>query len=188
MAHDYADHVREQRTQKEQYFAENPRSPVPPADREDFPGLEYFPVDEDMRFELALYEHEDHETLTVETTTGNTQEYLRWGEFRFEVDGEAVSLQAYKGDPSEDRLWVPFRDETNAEETYGAGRYIDLERERHYHDGVWVLDFNQAYNPTCAYNEAYECPLIPTENWLDVPIEAGEKDYPGDPHGIDHQH
>ena len=186
MAHDYADHVREQRKQKEQFFAESPRSPIPGDQQEDFPGLEYFPVDESLRFELELHEHDEKESLVVETTTGNEQEYLRWGEFRFEVDGEAVTLQAYKGDPDEDRLWVPFRDETSGEETYGAGRYIDLERDHHYRDGVWVLDFNHAYNPTCAYNEAYECPLIPTENWLEVPIEAGEKSYPGDPHGGHH--
>ncbi|MFB6095134.1 MAG: DUF1684 domain-containing protein [Halodesulfurarchaeum sp.] len=190
MAHDYAEHVQDQRRQKEQYFAESPRSPIPPAQQEDFPGLEYYPVDEDLRFELPLDEHDEKESLVVETTTGNEREYLRWGEFNFEVDGTTLTLQAYKGDPDEDRLWVPFRDETNGEETYGAGRYLDLEPDHHrVEDDGWVLDFNQAYNPTCAYNEAYECPLIPTENWLDVRIEAGEKDYPGDPHaGHDHGH
>ena len=188
MAHDYAERIREQRKQKEQYFAQNPRSPIPHDEQADFPGLEYFPVDEEMRYELPLYEHDERESLTVETTTGNRQEYRRWGEFRFEVEGTEVTLQAYKGDPDEDRLWVPFRDETNGEETYGAGRYLDLERDQHFRGGTWILDFNQAYNPTCAYNEAYECPLIPTENWLDVRIEAGEKDYPGDPHGLEHGH
>ncbi|MDR5655883.1 DUF1684 domain-containing protein [Halodesulfurarchaeum sp. HSR-GB] len=185
MAHEYEEHVREQRQQKEEYFAESPRSPIPRSAQADFAGLEYFAVDPSMRFEAELHEHEDPESLTVETTAGNAQEYLRWGEFHLEIDGETVTIQAYKGDPSEDRLWVPFRDETNSEETYGAGRYLDLERDRHYEDGTWLIDFNMAYNPTCAYNEAYECPLIPTENWLDVRIEAGEKAYPDEPHAPD---
>ncbi|MDZ7850210.1 MAG: DUF1684 domain-containing protein [Halodesulfurarchaeum sp.] len=177
MGQDYVTSIREQREQKAAYFAESPRSPIPHTAQSEFPGLDYFPVDESMRFEVALHEHEDPDSLTVETTAGNAKEYLEWGEFAIEIDGEAVTLQAYKGDASEDRLWVPFRDETNGEETYAAGRYLDLERESHSRDGGWVLDFNEAYNPTCAYNEGYECPLIPMENWLDVRIEAGEKDF-----------
>jgi uncharacterized protein (DUF1684 family) len=182
MAHDYVEQIREQREQKAEYFGESPRSPIPHSAQAEFPGLDYFPVDESMRFEVELSEHEDPDQLTVETTAGNSQEYLQWGEFHLEIDGEPVTIQAYKSDPAEGRLWVPFRDETNSEETYGAGRYLDLEREHHYQNGVWILDFNQAYNPTCAYNEGYECPLIPTENWLDVRVEAGEKEYPGEPH------
>lgn len=185
MAQDYSEQLKEQRQQKEQFFAEHPQSPIPRQIQDDFPGLEHFPVDEDLRFELDLEEHDEKESLVVETTTGNQQEYIRWGEFTFEIDGEEYTLQAYKSEPHEDRLWVPFRDETNADETYGAGRYLDLEGEHYLGDGQWVLDLNQAYNPTCAYNDAYECPLIPTENWLDVRIEAGEKKYPGDPHGLE---
>jgi uncharacterized protein (DUF1684 family) len=174
----YAQQIREQRQGREEYFAEHPHSPVP---SEQFAGLEYYPVDRAYRFELELREHDELERLTVETTAGGKQEYLRWGEFEFEVDGQTQTLQAYRADADDDRLWVPFRDETSGEETYGAGRYLDLEPDSHLTDGGWVLDFNEAYNPTCAYNEAYECPLTPTENWLDVPVEAGEKAYPGDP-------
>jgi hypothetical protein len=94
------------------------------------------------------------------------------------VDGDEVTIQAYKADPDDDRLWVPFRDATSGEETYGAGRYLDLEADTHRtDDGRWILDFNEAYNPTCAYSDRYECPLPPTENWLDVRIEAGERAY-----------
>ena len=178
MSSDYVERVEQEREQKSQYFANSPRSPIPREDRDEFEGLAYFPVDEDMRYVLPLHEHDDKDELVVETTTGSQREYLESGEFRFEVDGEAVTLQAFKADPHEDYLWVPFRDETNDEETYGAGRYLDLHYGEDQVDDQWVLDFNQAYNPTCAYNEAYECPLIPMENWLDVPIEAGEKAYP----------
>jgi len=188
---DYEAEIEAERREKERYFAEHPRSPV--ADAE-FAGLDYFPVDPAYRFELELDRRDDPPTISVGTSTEGERDYLRWGEFHFEVNGEELTLSAFKGDPDDDRLWVPFRDETNGEETYGAGRYIDLEAHEHRtDDGTWVLDFNRAYNPTCAYNYAYECPLVPMSNWLEARIEAGEKDYPGEPvephgHGHDHDH
>jgi uncharacterized protein (DUF1684 family) len=173
----YASRLREERAEKDEFLAEHPRSPIPAGDREGFDGLEYFPPDPAYRFELSLEEHDEKERVTVETTQDGSQTYRRWGEFRFEVGGEAAVLQAYRSDPDETRLWVPFRDATSGEETYPAGRYLDLEADDRTADGNWILDFNRAYNPFCAYSEAYECPLIPTENWLDVRIEAGEKAY-----------
>ncbi|MFB6171518.1 MAG: DUF1684 domain-containing protein [Haloarculaceae archaeon] len=174
---DWRSEVEAFRRQKDQYFGEDSHSPISPAERETFDGLNYYPVDEDYRFVLPLDEHEEKERVVVGTSADGEQEYVRWGEFHFEVDGERVTIQAYKSDPGDDRLWVPFRDETSGAETYGAGRYIDLEPDAHRVDGEWVLDFNLAYNPTCAYSDRYECPLPPTENWLDVAIEAGEKAY-----------
>jgi hypothetical protein len=168
----------EEREQKDRYFGEDPRSPLPEAERERFEGLAYYPIDPAYRFEVTLDEFDDPERLTVATSTDGEQEYLAWGTFTVEIDGRDVTLTAYRSDPSEDRLWVPFRDATSGEETYGAGRYLDLEPDRHLtDDGRWILDFNEAYNPTCAYSDRYECPLPPTDNWLDVPIEAGEKAY-----------
>lgn len=181
----WREQTEQQRRQKERYFREHPRSPIP---GETFAGLAYYPIREMYRFVVPLIEHDDTETITVETTADGEQQYRRHGAFDFELDGDSYTLQAYRP-PGEERLWVPFRDETNGEETYGAGRYIDLDPDSHETDDGWILDFNAAYNPTCAYNTAYECPLIPMENWLDVRIEAGEKDYPGepvDPHSHDH--
>jgi hypothetical protein len=178
---DTADWVQAQRAdreRKDEYFASDPHSPIPPEDRADFDGLSYYPIDPAYRFEVDLARHDDPERVTVATSTEGEREYLRWGEFTVEVDGEPVTIQAYKSDPADDRLWVPFRDATSGEATYGAGRYLDLEPEEHRTgEGTWILDFNQAYNPTCAYSDRYECPLPPTENWLDVAIEAGEKAY-----------
>jgi len=175
----YETRLREEREEKDRFFAEHPQSPIPADEREAFDGLAYFPPDPDYRFELPLAEHGEKEPVSVETTQEGEQEYLRWGEFAFEVGGEAVALQAYKSDPGEDRLWVPFRDDTSGEETYGAGRYLDLEAEDRTAGGDWILDLNRAYNPFCAYSDAYECPLIPMENWLDIRIEAGERAYTG---------
>jgi hypothetical protein len=178
---EWREQVEAERENKRQYFRESRHSPLPPDMRGDqFPGLDYFEPDPDYRFVLPLHEHDEKEVITVETTADGEQQYLRWGEFRFELDGEQYTLQAYRPNREADRLWVPFRDQTNDEETYGAGRYIDLEFNHHRTDDGWVLDFNAAYNPTCAYNYAYECPMIPMDNWLDVRIEAGERDFPAE--------
>lgn len=190
MEESYEQHLLRQREEKDEFFANDPHSPIAPDQRkENFPGLQYFPPDFEYRFVLPLHKHEERTEIVVETTTEGEQSYLRWGEFRLEIDDHSITLQAYKSDPDASHLWVPFRDETNGEQTYGAGRYLDLSYEDDQHpSGEWVLDFNRAYNPTCAYNEAYECPLIPMENWLDVAISAGEQTYPLDPVSVEHHH
>ena len=178
----WADSIRQQREAKRDQFKNSPRSPLPDDQRgAAFLGLAYYEPDPAYRFVLPLEEHETKESVTVETTADGEQTYLRWSAFSFELDGETYTLQAYRPDREADRLWVPFRDATSGETTYGAGRYLDLEPDTHRVDDGWILDFNAAYNPTCAYNHAYECPMIPPENWLDVRIEAGEQDFPGEP-------
>ena len=178
---DWEQAVEQQRANKDEFFGNHPRSPIPQRERDAFEGLHYFPPDRTYRYELELEEYDETETVVIGTTTEGEREYAKWGQFHFEVDGEPCTLQAYKADPHEQRLWVPFRDETNGEETYGAGRYLDLEYEEHHtDDDTWVVDFNAAYNPFCAYSEVYECALIPMENWLDVRIEAGEKNFETD--------
>src|SRR6056297_1185061 len=131
MSEDWKRGIEAQREEKERYFAEHPHSPIPTAERESFDGLSYYPVDEDYRFEVALDRYDDPEPVVVGTSTGGEQTYRRWGAFRFTLDGTEYEIQAYKADPDDDRLWVPFRDETSGEETYGAGRYIDLESAHH---------------------------------------------------------
>ena len=96
----------------------------------------------------------------------------RAGVARFDVAGEEVTLTLY--DTGHPGYFLPFRDATSGTETYGAGRYLDLDRNP---DGTLLIDFNLAYNPLCAYNDSYSCPLPPIENWLSVPIRAGEKDF-----------
>ena len=114
----------------------------------------------------------------MEMSQGGVQEFLRWGAFRFSIGDETCTLQAYKGASEEESLFVLFRDATSGEETYPAGRYLDLDPGRDLAaEGKWILDFNKAYNPWCAYSESYTCPLVPLENWLKVPVRAGEKNY-----------
>ena len=169
-----------EREEKNRFFILDRRSPIPREERRSLigKGLSYYPPDPDLCFKLVFHEHKEKERVEVATTEGGVQEFICWGEFRFNVDEKRCVLQAYKSNTEEKRLWVPFRDTTSGKETYGAGRYLDLEPEGHrIAERKWILDFNKAYNPWCVYSKAYTCPFIPPENWLQVPIRAGEKRY-----------
>jgi uncharacterized protein (DUF1684 family) len=175
---DWKASVERARETKDAFFAQSWQSPLPPQGRPAFKGLQYYPPDSSYRFELELHEHPEQQVVRMAYTKGNEQDFLRWGEFRFKIDGKEQALQAYKSSSEEEMLFVPFKDATSGKETYGAGRYLNLEPDRdRTPEGKWILDFNQAYNPWCAYGEAYTCPFVPMENWLEVPIYAGEKDY-----------
>lgn len=168
----------EQRKMKDIFFASHPQSPLSPEARLGFRGLTYWPPDASLRFELELHEYEEKQVILVADTGDAQRQLYLWGEFRFRIAGRQCTLQAYKSDPGEGRLFVPFRDETAGRESYGAGRYMDLEAERHRTaDGKWIVDFNEAYHPWCAYSEHYVCPLVPRENRLPVAVCAGEKQY-----------
>ncbi|MEZ3114571.1 DUF1684 domain-containing protein [Halobaculum sp. MBLA0147] len=192
----YVERVERDRAEKDEFFGEHPRSPVPTAvqsGQSTFEGLDYYPVDPAYRVEVALDEHDEPTELTVETTQDGTQRYHDVGTFGVslpvESGSETVVLHAFRPVDDHTRLWVPFRDATSGTETYGAGRYLDLEDpDDRTDDGRWVLDFNRAYNPFCAYSEAYECPLVPRDNWLDVPVRAGERAPPAAlaAHGDEH--
>ena len=168
-----------ERKQKDLFFASHPQSPLAPQDRRAFPGLAYWPPNPEYRFELRLLEYYDKGAIEVADSGGQKRTLRQWGQFRFELGGQQFALEAYKSDPIEERLFIPFRDETSGKESYGAGRYLDLELERHLtEEGKWIVDFNEAYNPWCAYSEDYVCPFVPLKNRLEVPILAGEKQYP----------
>jgi uncharacterized protein (DUF1684 family) len=172
-------HIEIEREMKDRFLAEHWQSPIPANDRSRFQGLDYYPPDPDYRFELELHEHAEKNAVRMTYTKGNEGDFLRWGEFRFNIGGEEQAVQAYKSNPGEERLFILFRDATSGVETYGAGRYLDLDSERDSTaEGKWILDFNKAYNPWCVYSEDYTCPLVPRENWLQVAIYAGEKNYP----------
>ncbi len=167
------------RQAKDEFFSRHWQSPIPLEDRPRFKGLEYYSPDPSYRFELELHDHTEKQVVRMAYTKGNEQDFLRWGEFHFEIFGKEQILQAYRSNPGEEKLFVPFRDTSSGKETYGAGRYLDLDPERcRTQKGKWILDFNQAYNPWCVYSEAYTCPFVPVENSLKVPILAGEKNYP----------
>ncbi len=173
---DYGDAVRAFRADKDEYFRTGARSPLPPGERAGFTGLPYFPVDTALYFEgltLEPYTGGEPTSFQIPTSDGKLRPAERAGTFHFEVGGVACSLTAYvfAGGDTE-TVFVPFLDGTTGTETYGAGRYLDLERED---DGTYVLDFNLAYHPSCVYDARFSCPLTPAENRLPVRIEAGER-------------
>ncbi|MDD4307527.1 MAG: DUF1684 domain-containing protein [Thermoplasmata archaeon] len=163
------------RAEKDRYLSKDEKSPIPQEKRGNFKGLNYYPPDSNFSFLLALHEHAEKDVTVVKDSKGNDRRYIRWGEFRFDVGDVEIVLQAYKSEVGEKRLFVPFKDLTSGNETYGAGRYLDMETEECFSGGKWALDFNEAFNPYCAYSHNYACPLVPPENWLKVRIEAGEK-------------
>ena len=149
------------------------------------PGIPYFPVDESFIAEgltLEPYVGDEPVRFEIPTTDGRLRPAERAGVFRFELSGQPQRLTAYRlagsrGEPGES-LFVPFLDATSGTETYGAGRYLDLEPDE---DGTWTLDFNLAYQPSCVYDPRFSCPLTPAENRLDVRVEAGERLASDDP-------
>ena len=174
---DYATAVELFRADKDDYFRQAHDSPIPHDQRHDFAGLPYFPVDEDLRFEgLALepYEGDEPTSFQIPTSDGQLRDAERAGTFRFELGGASQRLTGYRfaGGGSES-VFVPFLDATSGKETYGAGRYLDLDPDEQ--DRTYVLDFNLAYHPSCVYDPRFSCPLTPPENRLPVRIEAGER-------------
>lgn len=168
------------RKEKDRFFKDHPQSPIPEKTRREFKGLNYFPVKPSYRFFCVLERYSNPATVRMMTNRGVERDYLKIGYFRFIIDGRAQTLQAY-GSAQEDRsggegetLFVPFRDGTSGKETYGAGRYLEMEETP---DGLFLVDFNRAHNPFCAYSEDYSCPYPPKENWLEVEIKAGEKKF-----------
>ena len=175
----YADAIRQFRADKDAYFRTGHASPVPVADRSAFTGIPYFPVDESFIVEgLALepYAGDDPVRFEIPTSDGRLRPAERAGVFRFELLGLPQRLTAFRmaGGHAEagETLFVPFLDATSGNETYGAGRYLDLGPDE---DGTWTLDFNLAYQPSCVYDARYSCPLTPSENRLEVRVEAGER-------------
>jgi len=177
-ASELIEQYRQEREQKDRFFKVHPQSPIPFEERSSFQGLDYYPPDPSSRFELDLHQHSDKQVIQIEDTGGTMRDMIRWGEFRFQIADAECTLQAYKSDPYEERLFIPFKDATSGKETYGAGRYLDLDYQRdRTPEGKWILDLNMAYNPWCAYSSNYMCPFVPPENWLKVPVYAGERDY-----------
>jgi len=155
----------------------HPQSPLPPERRADFRGVAYFDYDARFRVtaELVQAEPVDRE---IGTSRWSSYRFTRFAHAEFDLAGRQLALACYWLEGYAGGLFLPFGDATNGATTYGAGRYLldtvkgaDLGSA----DGTIVLDFNFAYNPSCAYNERWVCPLAPTENRLPVAVEAGER-------------
>jgi len=166
------------RKERDVFFKSHQRSPLLPQDKKNFNGLKYYPFDPQYVFSGEIERFNFHINnpkyyATFLTNKGTNKRYIRYGKFHFQLAGKEYTIEIYKSILS-DTLFIPFKDKTNEKETYEGGRYIDAEILPDY---KMVLDFNMAYQPSCAYNEKFVCALPPRENMLDIDIQAGEKNY-----------
>lgn len=161
-------------------YKDKDTSPLSFEQRAFFRGLPFFEINEDLIFESARFYRTPNESpFMMNTTKGNPVRYVKYGEVYFSINGSNYKLNVYQNkkpsrDPEEKNMFfIPFKDLTNGNTTYGGGRYIDV----YIYEGETTvfLDFNRAYNPYCAYNTRYSCPIPPPANSLSVAIEAGVK-------------
>ena len=176
------------RAGRDELFRTHPQSPVAEDGRAGFGGVQYFPGDPAYRFRARVTPPagDAEEEIVIETggEDGDIR-YRRAGRLEFEVDGTLCAVTVFVMTSYGHGLFIPFRDGTSGKETYGGGRYLldtvkntdglALELVNGY--GEVEIDFNYAYNPSCAYDPRWLCPLAPRENWLPVPIRAGELNF-----------
>jgi uncharacterized protein (DUF1684 family) len=149
----------------------SPDSPLPPDRVASFTHLEWFPPDPGFRFEGPVERFRDPKTMQMADTKGGIRKYLRYARFRFEKDGKVHAVTLFR-DPKGSELFVPFLDQTSGKESYSGGRYVEAES---LDVNRVALDFNHAYNPYCAYDARWSCPIPPEENRLALEIRAGMK-------------
>ena len=171
----YAETISRHRIDKDQFFRQGDASPIPAEQRAAFEGLRYFPIDPGYKTPANLTAEPSAEPVVIELTNshGTIERLVRVGTISFRLGGDTLDLTAFASSADQlDRLFVPFGDTTNREETYGGGRYLDLDRTA---TGLYDLDFNLAYNPNCVYDASWVCPLPPRENRLPIAVRAGER-------------
>jgi uncharacterized protein (DUF1684 family) len=168
----WQDALLSERQAKDAYVA-GADGPLGDARRATFRGLRYFDPDPSWRIEARLERAANPDTVQFVTSQRTFEAYLRIGRVRFERGGREYALAVYRS-IVEEKLFLPFTDATTGEESYGAGRYLDPETAP---GDMLRLDFNRAYNPYCAYDARWVCPVSPPENHLEIPVRAGEKDF-----------
>lgn len=174
------------REAREKEFRNPQMSPLRPQDFASFQGLNYFPVDKDYRVAAKFVATPEEKFFMMPTSSGVSRKYVKIGILNFKLSGKDYALNVYQSERNltnekfkeyKNSLFVPFRDLTSGKETYGAGRYISVYAPKENSAEV-ILDFNLAYNPSCAYGSGeFSCPIPPQENFLQTEIRAGEKSY-----------
>ena len=163
-----------------QEFSDPSTSPLTDEGLKHFTGLDFFPVDPNYLVKARFVLNPDPEPFEMETTTARRPIYVKYGEAHFSLQGEEIILEIYQSDQAKqmeefkEHLFLPYKDLTNGEESYGGGKFIDLKIP----EGEYItIDFNKAYNPYCAYNHKYSCPIPPEANHLNIRVPAGVKAY-----------
>lgn len=166
----------ERRKELDAFFKQDPASPLKEQQKEQFTSLQYFAPNEEFAFYAEFSLNKNPDTVQLLTTKGSEKRnILRYGTFTVQdQNGSAFTLTGFKSlEQEDDVIFIPFKDKTNGFDTYEAGRYLEVDEIST--SGEYLLDFNRAYNPYCAYNKDYVCPLVPKENILSISIKAGEK-------------
>jgi uncharacterized protein len=179
----YTTDVKVFRAGRDKEFRNSAESPLTGEEFAVFKGLNYYPVNAKYRVEARLVKTPNERMFEAETSTGKPRPLKKYGYFEFELDGKKQQLAVYQTvlppespnyKENNETLFLPFKDSTNGKETYSAGRYLSLKLPK---GETTVLDFNLAYNPSCAFNRKYSCFLVPKQNFLETEIKAGEKIY-----------
>jgi uncharacterized protein (DUF1684 family) len=171
---EYFKKIQEIRNEINKGFKEDADSPLTFEERSKFTELDFFPVDEKYKFICSITaESEIVEDVQLETSKGDMRLFIKCGKLEFKLKDSTCQLRVFKV-KDQDYYFTPFMDSTNGNETYSGGRYVTLEK---LDNNKFVLDFNLAYNPSCAYSHEYNCVLVPFENRLSIPIEAGVKKF-----------
>ena len=179
----YSDALAEHRAHYKAHFLTESRSPLTARDTA---ALDFFSPDSTWRLTARFQRTPNAPAFQLATYSGQTRPYQMYGIFFFERGGRKFTLPVYRNlqlaaqEKYRDHLFLPFKDLTNGETTYGGGRYLDLRTGDIAEDGSAVVDFNKAYNPWCAYSDGFSCPIPPAENELDLAVEAGERQFKGE--------
>jgi uncharacterized protein len=173
----YVNEIKKHREELETFMRTSPQSPFAENPGQ-FTGLKFFPADLKYRITATLSPVENKKQILLATNDGKEQRYREYAYAEFDFGGfrnKLLLLEVIDQGPSMGKLFLAFGDGTSADETYGAGRYLDIVKTPGA--STITLDFNKAYNPYCAYSDKFSCPLPPPDNLLTVPIQAGEKAY-----------
>ena len=175
----YINDIQSERHTKDSSYSIIAESPFGEEQLTTFTGLKYFPIDKKYKLEARIEILSKEEVVQLQTSTDRMPNYLRYAFIYFSLDNKEYKLTAFKSLDSKEKefenyLFLPFTDKNSTNEVYGGGRYVDFEIPI---TANFLLDFNKAYNPYCAYNHKWSCVIPPRENALDVAINAGEKKY-----------
>jgi uncharacterized protein len=174
----YAAEIKKDRDDRERFMLTSSDSPFAKK-KDDFKGLKFYPPDPKYRIVADFKPIKEKKVVILATSDGKEQRYLEYGYAEFDLDqfhNQLLILEMIDMGPFRGKLFLAFGDATSGDETYGAGRYLDVNKIPGGSSSI-TLDFNKAYNPYCAYDYTYSCPLPPRDNLLKVAIKAGEKNY-----------
>jgi len=174
-----ANHIKKEQEKLVKFYLDSTTTPLAKKEKIDFAGIHHFPINLKYRVTAQLEKFQTSDTIVFQTSSGKKKRYFKYAKANFKIDGKMHSLILYKmADPKKPEwanlIFLPFTDLTSNNESYGGGRYMDLEVT----DGnTIILDFNLCYQPYCAYSHnGWSCPIPPKENFVNAKIKAGVKD------------